>query len=71
MLLQTVKRSRSPNRTKAQAPTERKGLQVEYLRVSALDHKEVRQLARNLDDLRLIVKKLTGKGVKVCFVKRT
>ncbi len=27
------------------------------------------RLARNLDDLRLLVKKLTGKGVKVCFVK--
>jgi DNA invertase Pin-like site-specific DNA recombinase len=27
------------------------------------------RLARNLDDLRLLVKKLTGKSVKVCFVK--
>ncbi len=27
------------------------------------------RLARNLDDLRLLVKKLTSKGVKVCFVK--
>lgn len=86
-----------------------------YLRVSALDQKEVRQLdgleldkwftdkvsgrdrnrpglermiefvragdtvlchsmnrlARNLDDLRLLVKKLTGKGVRVCFVKES
>ena len=97
------------------APAERKGLRVGYLRVSALDQKEVRQLdgveldkrfmdkvsgkdrnrpqleqmidfvregdivfchsmdrlARNLDDLRLLVKKLTGKGVKVCFVKES
>ena len=29
------------------------------------------RLARNLDDLRLLVKKLTGKGVKVCFVKES
>jgi len=93
----------------------RKGLQVGYLRVSALDQREVRQLdgleldkrftdkvsgrdrnrpglermiefvregdtvlchsmdrlARNLDDLRLLVKKLTAKGVKVCFVKES
>ena len=113
ILLQAVKRSHSPIRTKAKASAERKGLQVGYLRVSALDQKEVRQLdgleldkrftdkvsgkdrnrpqleqmiefvregdtvfchsmdrlARNLDDLRLLVKKLTGKGVKVCFVK--
>jgi len=91
----------------------RKGLQVGYLRVSALDQKEYRQLdgieldktftdkasgkdrkrpaleellefvregdtvlchsmdrlARNLDDLRLLVKRLTKKGVRVCFVK--
>ena len=110
-----MKRSLSPNRTKAKAPPARKGLQVGYLRVSALDQKEVRQLdgmeldkrftdkvsgkdrnrphleqmiefvregdtvfchsmdrlARNLDDLRLLVKKLTGKGVKVCFVKES
>ncbi len=115
ILLQTVKRSLSPNRTKAEKPPARKGLQVGYLRVSALDQKEVRQLdgveldkrftdkvsgkdrnrphleqmiefvregdtvfchsmdrlARNLDDLRLLVKKLTGKGVKVCFVKES
>ncbi len=115
ILLQTVKTSLSPNRTKAKAPPARKGLQVGYLRVSALDQKEVRQLdgveldkrfadkvsgkdrnrpqleqmiefvregdtvfchsmdrlARNLDDLRLLVKKLTGKGVKVCFVKES
>ncbi len=115
LLLQTVKRSLSPNRTRAKAPPARKGLQVGYLRVSALDQKEVRQLdgleldkrftdkvsgkdrnrphleqmiefvregdtvfchsmdrlARNLDDLRLLVKKLTGKGVKVCFVKES
>jgi DNA invertase Pin-like site-specific DNA recombinase len=108
-----VKRSLSPNRTKAKAPPARAGLRVGYLRVSALDQKEVRQLdgleldkrftdkvsgkdrnrpqleqmiefvregdtvfchsmdrlARNLDDLRLLVKKLTGKSVKVCFVK--
>ena len=110
-----MKRSLSPNRTRAKAPPARKGLQVGYLRVSALDQKEVRQLdgleldkrftdkvsgkdrnrphleqmiefvregdtvfchsmdrlARNLDDLRLLVKKLTGKGVKVCFVKES
>lgn len=29
------------------------------------------RLARNLDDLRLLVKKLTSKGVKVCFVKES
>ncbi len=29
------------------------------------------RLARNLDDLRLLVKKLTGKGVKVCFAKES
>ena len=29
------------------------------------------RLARNLDDLRLLVKKLTGKGVKVCFIKES
>ena len=29
------------------------------------------RLARSLDDLRLLVKKLTGKGVKVCFVKES
>jgi len=99
----------------AEAAPERKGLRVGYLRVSALDQKEVRQLdgmeldkrftdkvsgrdrnrpglermiefvregdtvfchsmdrlARNQDDLRLLVKKLTGKGVKVCFVKES
>ena len=110
-----MKRSLSPNRTKAKEPPARKGLQVGYLRVSALAQKEVRQLdgleldkrftdkvsgkdrnrpqleqmiefvregdtvfchsmdrlARNLDDLRLLVKKLTGKGVKVCFVKES
>ena len=110
-----MKRSLGPNRTKAKEPAERKGLQVGYLRVSALDQKEVRQLdgleldkrftdkvsgkdrnrphleqmidfvregdtvfchsmdrlARNLDDLRLLVKKLTSKGVKVCFVKES
>ncbi len=88
---------------------------VGYLRVSALDQKELRQLdgleldkrftdkvsgrdrnrpgldrmiefvregdtlfchsmdrlARNLDDLRLLVKTLTAKGVKVCFVKES
>lgn len=115
ILLQVVKRSHSPIRTKAKAAAERKGLQVGYLRVSALDQKEGRQLdgleldkrftdkvsgkdrnrpqleqmiefvregdtvfchsmdrlARNLDDLRLLVKKLTGKGVKVCFVKES
>jgi DNA invertase Pin-like site-specific DNA recombinase len=93
----------------------RKGLQVGYLRVSAIDQSEVRQLdgldldkrfldkvsgrdrnrpglermvefvregdtvlchsmdrlARNLDDLRLLVKKLTSTGVKVCFVKES
>ncbi len=110
-----MNRSLNPNRTKAKEPPARKGLQVGYLRVSALDQKEVRQLdgveldkrftdkvsgkdrnrpqleqmiefvregdtvfchsmdrlARNLDDLRLLVKKLTGKGVKVCFVKES
>ena len=110
-------RSLGPNRTKVRvkALPARKGLQVGYLRVSALDQKEIRQLdgleldkrftdkvsgkdrnrpqleqmidfvregdtvfchsmdrlARNLDDLRLLVKKLTGKGVKVCFVKES
>ena len=93
----------------------RKGLQVGYLRVSALDQSEVRQLdgmqldkrftdkvsgrdrnrpgleqmiefvregdtvlchsmdrlARNLDDLRLLVKHLTAKGVQVCFLKES
>ena len=29
------------------------------------------RLARNLDDLRLLVKTLTAKGVKVCFVKES
>ncbi len=29
------------------------------------------RLARNLDDLRLLVEKLTGKGVKACFVKES
>ncbi len=29
------------------------------------------RLARNLDDLRLLVTKLTGKGVKVCFAKES
>jgi DNA invertase Pin-like site-specific DNA recombinase len=29
------------------------------------------RLARNLDDLRLLVKKLTAKDVKVCFVKES
>jgi len=29
------------------------------------------RLARNLDDLRLLVKKLTAKSVKVCFVKES
>lgn len=29
------------------------------------------RLARNLDDLRLLVKKLTCKGVKVCFIKES
>jgi len=110
-----VNRSLKPNRTKAEDAPVRKGLQVGYLRVSALDQKEVRQLdgleldkrftdkvsgrdrnrpglermiefiregdtvlchsmdrlARNLDDLRLLVKKLTGKGVRVCFVKES
>jgi len=110
-----VKRSRKPIRTKAEDAPVRKGLQVGYLRVSALDQREVRQLdgleldkrftdkvsgrdrnrpglermiefvregdtvlchsmdrlARNLDDLRLLVKKLTSKGVKVCFVKES
>ena len=110
-----MKRSRKSIRTKVQEAPVRRGLQVGYLRVSALDQKEVRQLdgmdldkrftdkvsgrdrnrpgleqmidfvregdtvlchsmdrlARNLDDLRLLVKKLTGKGVKVCFVKES
>ncbi len=29
------------------------------------------RLARNLDDLRLLVKRLTAKSVKVCFVKES
>lgn len=110
-----MKRSPESIRTKVQEAPVRRGLQVGYLRVSALDQKEVRQLdgmdldkrftdkvsgrdrnrpgleqmidfvregdtvlchsmdrlARNLDDLRLLVKKLTGKGVKVCFVKES
>jgi len=110
-----VKRSLNPIRTKAEEAPARKGLQVGYVRVSAVDQKEVRQLdgveldkrftdkvsgrdrnrpglermiefvregdtvfchsmdrlARNLDDLRLLVKKLTAKGVKVCFVKES
>jgi len=110
-----VKRSLESIRTKAEDAPVRKGLQVGYLRVSALDQKEFRQLdglelekrftdkvsgrdrnrpglermiefvregdtvfchsmdrlARNLDDLRLLVKKLTGKGVRVCFVKES
>ncbi len=44
ILLQAVKRSLSNKSTKAKAPVERKGLQVGYLRVSAFDQKEVRQL---------------------------
>ena len=110
-----MKRSRESIRTNVKEAPFRRGLQVGYLRVSALDQKEVRQLdgldldkrftdkvsgrdrnrpgleqmidfvregdtvlchsmdrlARNLDDLRLLVKKLTGKGVKVCFVKES
>ena len=110
-----MKQSLKPIRTKAEDAPVRKGLQVGYLRVSALDQREVRQLdgleldkrftdkvsgrdrnrpglermiefvregdtvlchsmdrlARNLDDLRLLVKKLTAKGVKVCFVKES
>lgn len=110
-----MKRSLESTKTKAEDTPARKGLQVGYLRVSALDQKEVRQLdgleldkrftdkvsgrdrnrpgleqmiefvregdtvlchsmdrlARNLDDLRLLVKKLTGKGVRVCFVKES
>ena len=110
-----MKRSLTSIRTKVQEAPVRRGLQVGYLRVSALDQKEVRQLdglnldrrftdkvsgrdrnrpgleqmidfvregdtvlchsmdrlARNLDDLRLLVKKLTGKGVKVSFVKES
>ena len=108
-----MKRTQEPIRTKQEDEASRKGLQVGYLRVSALDQKELRQLdgkeldkrftdkvsgrdrnrpglermmefvregdtvfchsmdrlARNLDDLRFLVKKLTGKSVKVCFVK--
>lgn len=110
-----MKRSSKSIRTNVEEAPARRGLQVGYLRVSALDQKEVRQLdgldldkrftdkvsgrdrnrpglermiefvregdtvlchsmdrlARNLDDLRLLVKKLTGKGVKVCFVKES
>ncbi len=110
-----MKRSVKSIRTNVKEASVRRGLQVGYLRVSALDQKEVRQLdgmdldkrftdkvsgrdrnrpgleqmidfvregdtvlchsmdrlARNLDDLRLLVKKLTGKGVKVCFVKES
>ena len=110
-----MKRSQESIRTNVKEAPFRRGLQVGYLRVSALDQKEVRQLdgldldkrftdkvsgrdrnrpgleqmidfvregdtvlchsmdrlARNLDDLRLLVKKLTGKGVKVCFVKES
>jgi DNA invertase Pin-like site-specific DNA recombinase len=110
-----VKRSHKSIRTNVKEAPVRRGLQVGYLRVSALDQKVVRQLdgldldkrftdkvsgrdrnrpgleqmidfvregdtvlchsmdrlARNLDDLRLLVKKLTGKGVKVCFVKES
>lgn len=108
-----MKRTQEPIRTKQEGEASRKGLQVGYLRVSALDQKELRQLdgmqldkrftdkvsgrdrnrpglermlefvregdtvfchsmdrlARNLDDLRHLVKKLIGKSVKVCFVK--
>ena len=110
-----MKRSQEPIRTERASEAPHRGLQVGYLRVSALDQKELRQLdgleldkrftdkisgrdrnrpgldrmiefvregdtlfchsmdrlARNLDDLRLLVKTLTGKGVKVCFVKES
>ena len=110
-----MKRSQEPIRTERVSGAPHKGLQVGYLRVSALDQKELRQLdgleldkrftdkvsgrdrnrpgldrmiefvregdtlfchsmdrlARNLDDLRLLVKTLTAKGVKVCFVKES
>ncbi len=110
-----MKRSPEPIRTERASEAPHKGLQVGYLRVSALDQKELRQLdgleldkrftdkvsgrdrnrpgldrmiefvregdtlfchsmdrlARNLDDLRLLVKTLTSKGVKVCFVKES
>ena len=110
-----MKRTHEPIRTKQAKEPVRKGLEVGYLRVSALDQKESRQLdgleldkrftdkvsgrdrnrpglermiefvregdtvfchsmdrlARNLDDLRLLVKKLTGKGVRVSFVKES
>ena len=110
-----MNRSQKPIRTERASEAPHKGLQVGYLRVSALDQKELRQLdgleldkrftdkvsgrdrnrpgldrmiefvregdtlfchsmdrlARNLDDLRLLVKTLTSKGVKVCFVKES
>ena len=110
-----MKRSREPIKTEQASEAPHKGLQVGYLRVSALDQKEMRQLdgldldkrftdkisgrdrnrpgldrmieflregdtlfchsmdrlARNLDDLRLLVKTLTAKEVKVCFVKES
>ena len=53
------------------------GQRVGYVRVSSLDQNAVRQLAgveldrlaRNLDDLRRLVRELTGRGVRVEFVK--
>ncbi len=55
-----MKRSLSSNRTKAKVSPARKGLQVGYLRVSALDQKEVRQLDGMELDKRFI-DKVSGK----------